>query len=63
MLQAAIVNLMRTTMGKEEKEEEQQSQARKPFRNPRLQIYGHISAITQASMGAIMDNIGKKTGA
>jgi hypothetical protein len=53
----------------EEKErKEQQPEDRKSFRKPRLRIYGHISAITQASpagMPPLMDggkNPGKTAG-
>jgi hypothetical protein len=40
----------------EKEKKEQPSRARKPFRKPRLRIYGHISAITQAGGMAAKDN-------
>jgi hypothetical protein len=33
----------------EQEKDIEQSRSRKPFRNPRLEIYGHISALTQGS--------------
>jgi hypothetical protein len=46
----------------EKRNREQQSEARKPFRKPRLQIYGHIRAITQSTMGGNVQDAMEGTG-
>jgi hypothetical protein len=46
----------------DKKTKEHQSQVRKPFWKPRLQIYGHISAITQTSMTPMASDGGTASG-